>query len=65
MTQNNPYDELQTDEVVAMAAAAAAEMLGEDVDSLRVVSFREIRKSALAQYLADNHIEYTKYRLPR
>ena len=65
MAQNNQYDELKQDELVAMAAAAAAELLGEDVRCLRVVSFREIRKSALAQYLADNHIQYTKYQLPR
>lgn len=52
------------DEIVAMAAAVIAEELGVSVNRMRIVSFREIKKSALEQYIADNNIAYTKYVLP-
>lgn len=51
------------EELVAMAVAVIAEELGTDVQHVRVCSFREIKKSGLAQYLEDNNISYTKYEL--
>ena len=53
----------QKDEIVVMAVAAIAEELGTDVKHIRVHSFREVKKSSLAQYLEDNHIKFTKYEL--
>lgn len=49
--------------IIAMAVAAIAEETGEDIHMLRVVSFRKVVKSGLAQYLEKNHINYTKYQL--
>lgn len=53
----------QKDELVAMAVAVAAQELGTDVNHIRVHSFREVKKSSLAQYLEDNHINFVKYEL--
>ena len=55
--------ELSREQIVAMAVAAIAEETGEDIAALRVNSFREIHKSSLEQYIADNHIQYQKYQL--
>ncbi len=53
-----------TDEqIIAMAVAAIAEELGEDVTKLRVISFREVPRSSLEQYIADHNIVYKKYQL--
>ena len=54
---------MELEKIVAMAVAAIAEETQEDVKSLRVVSFREIKKSSLEQYIADYHIQYVKYLL--
>ncbi len=50
-------------QVAAMAIAAIAEELGEDVSNVRVVSFRELENSSLEDYLTGNHIIYRKYQL--
>ena len=55
--------ELTKEQILAMAVAAAAEEEGTDAKTLRVVSFREVKQSALAQYIADNGIQYKKYQL--
>ena len=55
--------EISKEQVAAMAVAAIAEELQTDVSAVRIVSFREVRKSALEQYIADRHISYQKYRL--
>ncbi len=55
--------EISMEQIVAMAVAAIAEETGEDIQSLRVLSFREIKKSSLEQYIADHHITYKKYQL--
>lgn len=55
--------ELTKEEIIAMAVAAIAEEEQEDIQCLRVVSFREIKKSSLAQYIEDHQIEYRKYQL--
>lgn len=55
--------EISVEQIVAMAVAAIAEETQEEIQNLRVVSFREIRKSSLAQYIADHHITYKKYQL--
>ena len=54
---------VSNEQIVAMAAAAIAEELQEDVTRLRVVSFREVYPSSLEQYIADRGIEYRKYQL--
>ena len=53
----------ERDEIVAMAVAVIAEELGTDVKHVRVHSFREVKKSSLAQYLEDNKINFIKYEL--
>ena len=55
--------DITKEEILAMAVAAVAEEEGEDVSRLRVVSFREIQRSSLEQYIADHGIEYKKYQL--
>ena len=54
---------LNQEQIVAMAVAAVAEEEGCTADTLRVVSFREIRKTPLEQYLADRGLTYHKYQL--
>lgn len=49
--------------IVAMAAAAVAEEMQEDVRNLRVISFRKIPRSSLEQYIIDYGISYKKYQL--
>lgn len=56
-------EELNKEEIIAMAVAAIAQESGTDARNLRVNSFREISLSGLMQYLADNNIEYKKYTL--
>lgn len=56
--------EMTNDRIVAMAVAAIAEELQQDISHIRVVSFREItKKSVLKQYLEANGIEYKKYQI--
>lgn len=56
--------EMTNDRIVAMAVAAIAEELQQDISQIRVVSFREItKKSVLKQYLEANGIEYKKYQI--
>ena len=54
---------IEQETIVAMAVAAVAEEMNEEVSNLRVVSFREVHKSSLEQYIADRHIAYKKYQL--
>lgn len=49
--------------IVAIAMAAIAEELGEDVKKLRVVSFKKCGKGSLAKYLEKNQIQFKKYQL--
>ena len=49
--------------IVAMAVACIAEENGVETDRVVVRSFREVQKSPLAQYIADNNISYHKYQL--
>ncbi len=49
--------------IVAMAVACIAEENGVDTNHVVVRSFREVEKSPLAQYIADNNISYHKYQL--
>jgi len=51
------------EKIVAMAVAAIAEETKTDVTTIRVISFREIRKSSLEQYIADQGINYKKYQI--
>lgn len=56
--------EMTKDRIVAMAVAAIAEELQQDISHIRVVSFREITKeSCLKQYLEANGIEYKKFQI--
>ena len=54
---------METEKIVAMAAAAIAEELNTDIRAIRVLSFREKSKSSLEQYISEHHIDYTKYQL--
>ena len=54
---------IEQETIVAMAVAAVAEEMNEKVSNLRVVSFREVHKSSLEQYIADHQIAYKKYQL--
>jgi len=51
------------DEILAMAAALAAIELNTDISHLRVLSFKEVKKSGLYKYIEDNNITYKKYQL--
>ena len=55
--------EYTEEQIVAMAIAAIAEETQEDVSALRVLSFRELKKSSLEQYIADHQLVYHKYQL--
>ena len=54
---------MQTEQerIIAMAIAAIAEELHEEIPCLRVLSFREIHKSSLEQYLSEHPVQYKKY----
>ncbi len=54
---------MEKEQIVAMAVAAIAEETQTDASAIRVVSFREVPKSALEQYISDRQIEYRKYQL--
>ncbi len=51
------------EKIVAMAVAAVAEEMQTEATRIRVVSWREIQKSPLAQYISDHGIDYKKYQL--
>ena len=48
---------------LAMAIACIAEEEQTDISKYRVISFREIQKSSLEQYIEMNQIAYKKYQL--
>ena len=54
---------MEIEKVLAMAVAAIVEESQTDASAIRVVSFREIKKSALEQYISDHQINYKKYQL--
>ena len=54
---------MELEKVLVMAVAAIAEENGTDVNHVVVRSFREVKKSSLEQYIADNNISYHKYQL--
>ena len=54
---------MDMDELVAMAVAAVAEDMRQDVKRIRVVSFREILPSLLENYLAERKISFKRYEL--
>ena len=56
-------EELTKEQFVAMAIAAIAEETKTDAKNLRVVSFREVQKTPLMQYVSDNNINYKRYEL--
>ena len=53
----------EKEQIVAMAVAAIAEETQTDASAIRVVSFREVQKNALEQYISDHQIKYKKYQL--
>ncbi|MBQ6066460.1 MAG: hypothetical protein IJK89_06525 [Clostridia bacterium] len=55
--------ELDIDQIAVMAVAAIAEELQTDASNIRIVSFREVPRSALEQYVAERGISYKKYLL--
>ena len=54
---------IEHEKIIAMAVAAICEETGEDASDIRVVSFREVPKSPLEQYIAERGISYHKYQL--
>ncbi|MBR6880026.1 MAG: hypothetical protein IKN14_02990 [Clostridiales bacterium] len=56
-------NELTKEQIAAMAVACIAEETGEDMKNVRIISFRELKRSSLEQYIADNNIDYKKYEL--
>ncbi|MBQ9448028.1 MAG: hypothetical protein IJU61_15625 [Victivallales bacterium] len=54
---------IDMDELVAMAVAAVAEDMRQDVKRIRVVCFREILPSPLENYLAERKISFKRYEL--
>lgn len=54
---------METEKILAMAVAAAAEENGVEPKRIIVRSFREVHKSSLEKFIADNHITYHKYQL--
>lgn len=54
---------MDMDELVAMAVAAVAEDMRQDIRRIRVVSFREVFPSPLENYLAERKISFKRYEL--
>lgn len=54
---------MEIEKVLAMAVAAIAEEKGIEANHVVVRSFKEVKKSELEQYIADNNITYHKYQL--
>ncbi len=55
--------ELNQEQIVAMAVASIAEEEATRIEAIKVVSFREIHKSSLEQFISDHNIQYKKYQL--
>ena len=55
--------ELTKEQIAVMAVAAIAEETGSDPKHVRIVSFKERKKTGLEQYLEDHGISYQKYEL--
>ena len=49
--------------IVAMAVACIAEENSVDTKNVVVRNFREVQKTSLEQFIADNGISYHKYQL--
>ena len=56
--------ELMREMIISMAVAAIAEETKEEFKNLRVVSFREVPRNSLEQYIIEHQIQYKKYQLP-
>ena len=56
--------ELMREMIISMAVAAIAEETKEEFKNLRVVSFREVPRNCLEQYIIEHQIQYKKYQLP-
>ena len=54
---------MDMDELVAMAVAAVAENMRQDIRRIRVMSFREVFPSSLENYLAERRISFKRYEL--
>ena len=54
---------MNIDELVAMAVAAIAEDMQQDIKQIRVVSFREVFPGPLEHYLAERKISFKRYEL--
>ena len=54
---------LSTEQIAAMAAAAIAEETHTDPKAVRILSFKEIQKSSLKQYIEDHQLSYQKFTL--
>lgn len=56
--------ELTKEMIISMAVAAIAEETKEEIKNFRVLSFREVPRSSLEQYIIEHQIQYKKYQLP-
>ena len=54
---------LSDKQMAAMAIAAIAEEMDQNMNDVRIVSFKEIKKSSLEKYLEENQIIFKKYQL--
>ena len=55
--------ELTQEMILAASIAAIAEETGTDAGKLRVLSFSEVQKSSLEEYVAEHNIIFKKYQL--
>ena len=54
---------MELEKIVARAVALVAEENNTDIKNVIVHSFREVQKSGLEKFIADNNISYHKYQL--
>lgn len=54
---------MELEKIVAMAVALVAEENKTDIKNVIVHSFKEVQKSSLEKFIADNNISYHKYQL--
>lgn len=54
---------MEIEKILAMAVAAVAEETGTELKHVKILSFKEVQKSSLEQYIEKNHISYHKYQL--
>ena len=54
---------MDIDMLAAMAIAAVAEEMQQDIKRIRVVSFREVSPSPLENYLVEKGISFKRYEL--